>query len=75
LADEESEEVSFFAGVKAVKDVGVFADLEMGEKAAALTRLGEAAVAGEGDEDVVTDAVGVECDVGGEAFLEDTFDE
>ncbi len=75
MSDEESEEVAFFAGVKAVEDVGVFADLEVGEQATALTGLGEAAVAGEGDEDVVADAVGVEGDVGWEAFLEDAFDE
>ncbi len=40
-----------------------------------MTGLGEAAVAGEGDEDVVAHAVGVEGDVGWEAFLEDAFDE
>jgi hypothetical protein len=75
LSDEESEEVAFFAGGKTVEDVCVFADLKVGEESAALPRLGEAAVAGEGNENVVTDAIGVEGYVGGEAFLEKAFDE
>ena len=73
MVDEETEKVAFRAGSETEENMGVFTDLEVREKQEATADGGKTIIAGEGDGNVITDAMHIENHMGGVRFDQDAF--
>src|SRR5688500_14664589 len=70
VVDEEAEEVALRRGHEAVKNVRVFADMEMRQDLHRLTGGGKFIVAGKRDENFVADATDIHNRLGGQGRRE-----
>ncbi|MEK0445127.1 MAG: hypothetical protein RLZZ399_448 [Verrucomicrobiota bacterium] len=75
MPDEKSEKVAFRGGCEAKKHMGIFPDLEVGEQSQRGPGCGKAVVAGEGNQNVVADAMDIQHDMGGVRLDQNAFEE